>query len=186
MTALRLTGRPVTAIDLVIVRSADRIVRADDTLWVEGPAASQAELRRGLAFAGVGVVEEEAPVPRPDLIQSVGLGLTPAPEPVIEILCLRRLPLAESTGRALGSLTLRRLLPRYRAARHRACRELLRGADELVFWERRAWLTAGALRRSGVRRSFRPIVFDRDALTAPRPGGLASARCGAITRWAFD
>lgn len=186
MTALRLIGRPVTPVDLVLVRSAERIVRVDGTLWVEGPAASRAELRRGLAFAGVGAVEEDAPTPRSDLIQSVGLGLAPAPEPVIEILSLRLLPHAESTGRALGSVTLRRLVPRYRAARHRACRDLLRGADELVCWERRAWLTASALRRSGVRRSFRPIVFDRDALTSPRLGGLASARSGAITQWAFE
>ena len=185
MMSIRLVGRPVADIDLVLVRAADRIVRADGTLWVQGPAESHAALRRGLAIAGVGTVDEEAPAPRPELVQSLGLGLAPASEPAIEILSLRRLPLADSTARALGSSSLRRIVPAYRTARQSACRELLRGTDELAWWERRAWLAARALRLAGVRRSFRPIVFDRGALASPRPGGLVHAREGAITRWAF-
>lgn len=185
MTSLRLLGTPAADIDLVLVRSADRIVRADRTLWVTVAPGSCADLRRRLALAGIGTVEEDAPVPRHDLVQSLGLGLAPASEPAIEILLLRRVPLAESTSRALGARSLRRLVPAYRSPRERACRELLHGTDELAWWERRAWLTAGALRLAEVRRVFRPIVFDRGALASPRPGGLVRARDGSITRWAF-
>jgi len=185
MMSMRLVGTPAAEIDLVLVRAADRIVRADGTLWVHGPADARPRLRRELALAGIGTVDEEAPAPRPELVPSLGLGLAPANEPAIEILSLRRLPLAESTARVLGRRSLRRLLPAYRAARESACRELLRGTDELAWWERRAWLAAGALRLAGVRRSFQPIVFDRAALVSPRPGGVVHAREGAITRWAF-
>lgn len=185
MTSIRLVGGPAADIDLVLVRFADRIVRADRTLWVRVVEGSCADLRRGLALAGVGTVEEDAPAPRLDLVQSLGLGLAPASEPAIEILSLRRMPLAESSARALGARSLRRIVPAYRGAQERACRELLRGTDELAWWERRAWLTAGALRLAEVRRVFRPIVFDRDALASPRPGGIVHAREGSITRWAF-
>lgn len=185
MTSLRLVGAPAADIDLVLVRCADRIVRADRALWVIVAEGSCADLRRRLALAGVGTVDEDAPVPRQDLVQSLGLGLAPASEPAIEILSLRRVPLAEATARALGTRSLRRIIQTYRGPRERACRELLRGTDELAWWERRAWLTAGSLRRAGVRRVFRPIVFDRGALASPRPGGLVRARDGSITRWAF-
>lgn len=185
MTSIRLVGRPAADIDLVLVRAADRIVRADGKLWVHGAAESHAALRRELALAGVGTVDEEAPAPRPELVPSLGVGLAPANEPAIEILSLRLLPLAESTARVLGRRSLRLLLPAYRAERESACRELLRGTDELAWWERRAWLAVGALRLAGVRCSFRPIVFDRAALASPRPGGVVHAREGAITRWAF-
>lgn len=185
MTTIRLVGRPVADLDLVLARAADRIVRSDGTVWVEGAPKSHDALRRGLALAGVGAVEEEAPAPRSDLVQSLGLGLEPASEPAIEILTIRLLALGESTDRALGSRVLRRIIPQYRVAREGACRELLRGGAEIVWWERRAWLAAAALRRAEVRRSFRPIVFDRGALASPRQGGLLWARGGALTRWAF-
>ena len=185
MMSLRLVGRPVVDLDLVLVRTVDRIVRADGTLWVQVAAGSRAALRRELALAGVGSVDEEAPAPRPELVPSLGLDLAPANEPAIEILSLRRLPLAEATARVLGRRSLRSVLPAYRLSREGACRELLRGTDELAWWERRAWVAASALRLAGVRRSFRPIVFDRAALASPRPGGLVHAREGAITRWAF-
>ncbi len=185
MTSLRLLGRPLTDIDLVLIRAAQRIVRADGCLWVQGAAEARAALRRGLAHAGIDTADEEAPAPRPGLVQAVGVGLAAASEPAIEVLSLRPLPLGESSAHALGSRSLRRTLPAYRLARESACRELLRGADELAWWERRAWLAPGDLRLAGVRRSFRPIVFDRAALASARPGGLVHARDGALTRWAF-
>lgn len=182
---IRLVGRPLSDIDLVLFRTADRIVRSDGALWVHAAEASMVALRRELSLAGLGVREEEAPAPRPDLVASLGLGLEPATEPAIEILSLRRMSLADSTARTLGRRSLRRLLPAYRARHEQACRELLRGLDELAWWERRAWLGVGALRLAAVRRSFRPIVFDREALASLRFGGVVHARDGAISRWAF-
>ena len=185
MTALRLAGRPVVAIDLLLVRTAARLVRSDGTIWIEPIGGSRDALRRGLAFAGVGAFEDEAPAPRPDLVPALGLGLAPASEPAIETLTLRRVPLSEAITRALGSRRVRALWPPCRAVRAAACGELLRETDEQAWWERRAWLPGAAVRLPSVRRSFRPIVFDRAALAAPRPGGLVRARDGAITRWAF-
>ncbi len=185
MMSIRLVGGPAADIDLVLVRAAVRIVRADGMLWLQVAAAARAELRRDLALAGIGIVDEDAPIPRPELVPSLGLDLSPANEPAIEILSLRPLPLAESTARVLGRRSLRRLIPAYRLSRESACRDLLRGMDELAWWERRAWLAPGALRLAGVRRSFRPIVFDRAALASPRPGGVIHTHEGALTRWAF-
>ena len=185
MTALRLAGRPVVPIDLLLVRTAAQLVRSDGTVWVEPSEGSQDALRRGLAFAGLGAFEDEAPAPRPDLVPALGSSLVPASEPAIETLTLRRVPLSEAMARALGSRGVRAIWPPYRAERAAACRELLRETDEQAWWERRAWLPGAAVRRLSVRRSFRPIVFDRAALAAPRPGGVLRAREGAITRWAF-
>ena len=185
MSAVRLTGRPVGAIDLLLVRTAMRLVRSDGTVWVEPVEGARDALRRGLAFAGVAAVDEDPPVPRPDLVPALGSSLEPASEPAVETLTLRRVPLSEGVARALGSRSFRTLWSPYRAARAAACRELLRETDEQARWERRAWLPGPAVRLQAVRRSFRPIVFDRAALAAPRPGGVLRARDGAITRWAF-
>ena len=185
MTALRLAGRPVADIDLLLVRTAVRLVRSDGTVWVEPSEGSRDALRRGLAFAGVGAFDDEAPAPRPDLVPALGSSLAPATEPAIETLTLRRVPLSDAIRRTLGSRGVRALWRPYRAARAAACRQLLRETDEHAWWERRAWLPAPAVRLAAVRRSFRPIVFDRAALAAPRPGGVLRARDGAITCWAF-
>ena len=185
MTTLRLIGRPVAPIDLILVRSAERIVRSNGALWVEATAGPCDALRRGLAFAGLGAVEDEAPAPRPDLVPSIGSTLVPAAEPAIEALTLRYLELAESTKRVLGQQWLRAVWPAYRTARRVACRDVLHERDALALWERRAWLAPGAVRLAAVRRTFRPIVFDRAALGDLRPSGLLHARDGEITRWAF-
>lgn len=185
MRALRLAGRPVVPIDLLLARTAERVVRSDRTVWVLPHAGTRDALHRGLAYAGVGTSEEELPVPRADLVPALGSDLLPASEPALEALALRRLTLGESTRRALGRRWLRPVWPGQRARRRSACRELLRGSDEVVWWERRAWLAPGAIRLAAVRRSFRPIVFDRGALDSMRPGGLLHAAEGAISRWAF-
>ena len=185
MRSLRLVGRPLAPIDLLLARTAERIVRSDATLWVVPLPAAREELRRGLAFVGVCSRDEELPVPRTDLLPALASDLLPATAPAIESLALRRIALAESTRRVLGRRWLRAVWPAYRARRRIACRELLRGSDEVVCWERRAWLVPSAMRLPAVRRSFRPIVFDRAALGSPRPGGLLHAHEGAITRWAF-
>lgn len=185
MRSLRLVGRPVAAIDLLLARTAERVVRSDATLWVIPLDGSRDVLRRGLAFAGVGTCDEDLPVPRADLVPALASDLLPATEPAIEALALRRLALGESTRRALGRRWLRAVWPAYRTRRRVACRALLHGSDEVVWWERRAWLPPGAIRLPAVRRSFRPIVFDRAALDSLRPGGLLHADDGAITRWAF-
>jgi hypothetical protein len=185
MTSLRLVGRPAAAIDLALLRSAARLVRSDGTLWVQAPEGLALELRRDLALAGLGARDDDAPAPGPGLLPTLGLDLIPATVPALEVLTLRRLPLAEAISRSLGRRWLRRAVPSYRAARESRCRELLRGADELAWWERRAWLTHDALRDACGRRSFRPILFDRAALVGPRPGGLVHGRDGVLTRWAF-
>ena len=185
MSSLRLAGRPATCIDLLLARTAARVVRSDGTLWVLPLEGSREVLRRGLAFAGVGTSDEELPVPRPDLVPALASDLLPASEPAIEALALRRVALAESTRQALGRRWLRAVSPAYRRRRRSACRALLRESDEVVWWERRAWLAPGSIRLPAVRRSFRPIVFDRAALDSSRPGGLVHADDGAITRWAF-
>lgn len=183
--ALRLTGRPVVPVDLLLARTAERAVRSDATLWLLPLPGSRDALRRGLALAGVGTCDDDPPVPRADLLPALGSHLRPATEPALETLSLRRLPLGDSTKRVLGRRCLRAVWPAYQARRRMACRELLRGSDELVRWERRAWLAPGAIRLAAVRRSFRPILFDRAALDSARPGGLLHAADGAITRWAF-
>lgn len=186
MTALRLTGRPVRPIDAVLVRAVDRLVRAEGDVWAVPADGSLDVLRRELALAGVATREEAPPAPRPDLVPALGSDLAPAAGAAIEVLTLLRLPLAEATARALGRRWLRAIVPSYRTARVAACRDLLREADAHAWWERRAWLPAGAVRHRDIRRSFRPILFDRAALAAIRPAGLVRARDGALTRWAFD
>ncbi|HEX4744938.1 MAG TPA: hypothetical protein VFW12_09770 [Candidatus Limnocylindria bacterium] len=185
MRSLRLAGRPVAPIDLLLARTAERIVRSDATIWVLPLEGTRDALRRGLAFAGIGASDDDLPVPRADLVPALGSDLSPATEPALDALTLSRLQLAWSTRRALGHPWLRAAWPAYRTRRRVACRALLRGSDEVVRWERRAWLAPGAIRLAAVRRSFRPIVFDRAALDALRPGGVLHADEGAITRWAF-
>ena len=185
MSSLRLVGRPVAPIDLLLARTAERIVRSDGILWVVPLEGSRDALRRGLAFAGVGASDDELPVPRADLVPALASDLCPATEPALEALALSRLELSASTRRALGHRWLRAMSPGYRRRRRTACRALLRGSDDVVRWERRAWLAPGAIRLASVRRSFRPIVFDRAALDSLRPGGMLHADDGAITRWAF-
>jgi len=185
MMALRLVGRPAAPVDLLLVHLAERIVRSDGVVWVEPMAGSADTLRRGLALAGLGTCNDEAPTPRPDLVPSLGSTLAPATEPAIEMVTLRRIELAESTVRLLGHRWLRIVWPAYRNARWSACRDVLREGDALAWWERRAWLAPGAIRLAAVRRSFRPIVFDRAALGSLRPAGPLHTRDAEITRWAF-
>lgn len=184
MISLRVAGSPYEAVDLALIRSAGRLCRAGGSLWISVSPADRALLVRDLALAGIGVVEEEPPPPPNGDEPAIGISLRPVPEASLDVLTLRRIPLSASTSRTLGT-RIARLVPAVRKSRHAECRALLRGVDEQAWWERRAWLPARDLRRAGVRANLAPIVFDRAALTASRPGGVVRASDGAITRWAF-
>ena len=185
MTWSRLTGRPASDIDLAVLRWCGGLARSHGSVWAKVGDEDHAQLRRELALVGIGLVEDAPPGPSPDLVLTLASDLRPTDRAVVETIDLDRLPLEEATRTALGRPVLRRVLHRYRVPRELVCRALLRGRDELAWWDRRAWLPRGCLRDAGVRGSFRPVVFDTEALAAPRRGGLVRASDGAITRWAF-
>lgn len=149
------------------------------------PPTDLVALRRELALAGLGVREEEPPVPQAGQLPAIGMSLAPVGDASLDVLTLRRLPLSAATARVLGA-RISRLVPGVRRRRDDDCRALLREADEHAWWERRAWVSASSLRRREVRSALRPIVFDRSALTGFRAGGIVRARDGAIARWAFE
>lgn len=186
MTAcFRLVGRPATDIDLAVLRWCDGLARSRGSVWVSVAQSDRTQLRRELALAGLGMVEDGRPEPPADHVLTLGADLRPASVPAVETLRLERLPLEEATRKLLGGRLRRRVLRRYRASREVACRAVLRGRDELAWWERRAWLPRSSLRDAGVRGCFRPVLFDSAAHAAPRRGGCVRASDGAITRWAF-
>lgn len=185
MTWVQVHGCPAGPIDRELLRTAARIVRRGSEVWVRALAEDVRPLQRGLALAGLGASLGPAPLPAAGLVPVIGRSLQPVAGPSLDVLILDRVPLAQATRLALGQRIVRRWLPRYRSARHDACRRLLRGSDELAWWERRAWVDPSYLRRAAIRSSFRPILFDADAHTAVRRGGVLHARAGAITAWMF-
>lgn len=185
MISLRLLGRPSGPADLPLLRSASRLCRSGSSVWVAVAEERRAALQRDLAFAGLGVREEEPPLAQPEHVAAIGTALAPVADASLDVLTLRGLPLSVATSRVLGRRIVR-VAPSVRRRRHEACRALLRATDEHASWERRAWVPSASLRRREVRATLRPIVFDRAALTGPRPGGIVRARDGAITRWAFE
>lgn len=148
-------------------------------------ADRHSELRRDLALLGVGLVTEGPPERTADLVLTIARDLQPTRFAAVETVDLERVPLDHATRAVLGRALLRRASWRYRAPREHACRELLRGRDVLAWWERRAWLPADSFRHPRVRACFRPVIFDREAVTTRRRDGLVAASSGAITRWAF-
>lgn len=181
---LRVSGHPAAAVDLAIVRWADGLARCEGSLWIGSADEHVPALRRELLFAGLGTVHDDRPHPAAGLAPAIGVTLDPG-RAALDTISLRPIPLADATRGALGRRLPRQLSAARRRARETACRDLLRGLDATAWWERRAWLAADALRHREVRRRFRPIVFDRAALDAPRPGGVVRAADGALTRWAF-
>lgn len=181
----RLTGHPVGEIDLAILRWCDALTRAGGSVWLSVGPEQHPRLRRDLALVGVGLVAERPPERPVELILAIARDLRPAAWAAVETITLERVPLEDATRTVLGWPLLRRTSRRYRAPRESACRELLRGRDELAWWERRAWLPRDSFRSSAVRARFRPVIFDREAVSAGRRGGLVAASTGAITRWAF-
>ena len=181
----RLTGHPAGEIDLAVLRWCDALTRSDGSVWVSVGPERHPQLRRDLALVGVGLVPERPPERPAELVLTIARDLRPAGWAAIETIALERVPLEEATRTVLGRTLLRRASGRYRAPRERACRELLRGRDELAWWERRAWLPRDSFRSSAVRARFSPVMFDREAVSAGRRGGLVAASTAAITRWAF-
>lgn len=181
----RVTGDPAGGMDLAVLRWCDGLVRSFGAVWVSVVPERHAQLRRDLALVGIGLVPEMPPERPGDLILAIGSDLRPTIWAALETLDLERVALDEATRAVLGRSLLRRLSQRYRAPREHACRELLRGRDELAWWERRAWLPRDSFRHARVRSCFSPVVFDRRAVVASRRGGLVRASDGAITKWAF-
>lgn len=187
MTVLRLEPLGGSHVDraLAAVGSAT-LTRREDGAFVEVAVADVARLVRALAFAGVAASACDADLAAPrGLVPAVGRDLAPLARPLAgtDIVRVRRLTLGEATREVLRR-RLGGLLPAPAPARDRA-RALLRGEDVLLAWTRRAWLTRGVLRAGPVRRSLRPIVFDREALERPDPGGRTFASSGALQRWLF-
>lgn len=181
----RLTGHHAGEIDLAVLRWCDALTRADGSVWASVDPARQPQLRRDLAFVGVGLVPDAPPQRPVELVLAIARDLRPAGRSAVETIALKRIPIEDATRAVLGRPLLRRLSRRYRAPREHACRELLRGRDELAWWERRAWLPRDSFRSADVRGRFRPVIFDHEAATVEQRGGLIAASSGAITRWAF-
>lgn len=185
MACHRLVGRPVADIDLAILRWCGGVVRSRGSIWVSVATADSAQLRRELALCGIGMVEEGHPEPPADHVLTLASDLRPTSVPAVETIRLERLPLDEATREILDGRFRHRVIRRDRVSREAICRALLHGRDGSAWWDRRAWLPRGSLRDAAVRGRFRPVVFDRAALAAPRRAGLVRASDGAITRWAF-
>jgi len=181
----RLTGDRAGGIDLAVLRWCDGLTRSVGSVWVSVAEEQHVHLRRDLALVGVGLVAERPPEQPGDLVLTIARDLRPLGLAGFETIDLERVPLDQATRAVLGRALLRRASERYRAPREHDCRELLRGRDVLAWWERRAWLPRDAFRHADVRACFRPVIFDREAIAARRPGGRVAASTGSITRWAF-
>ena len=186
MITYRVTGSPVRDLDLALAVTSVRVTKRGDALWVTVARERAFAIVRELARCGLRLDRDDAPQPGTGLVPAVGRSLAPLGEPaLIDALVLEPVALAESTA-----TLLRRPWPgRWRGPGHerlRRCRAILHGDDALVSWERRGWLPPAAFRQRNVRAAFRPIVFDRAALSEARPNGRLFASEGRLVRWAFE
>ena len=184
MTLLQL-ARPASdnADDALAAAGDATLIRRADGAYVDVASEDVDALIRALAYAGVHATRCEADlaVP-PTLLPAVGRDLAPlAGSTAHDVVHVRRLTLGLATRELL-----RRTFARGpgEAARDRA-RALLRHDESVIAWSRRAWLTREALRSGAVRRSLRPVVFDRAALDRVELEGRTLATAGRITRWLF-
>ncbi len=186
MTILRLDRRGDGHLDLALAAiDAVTLARTPAGAFAEVPHADVQGLTRALALAGVAAVPCEASLePAPGLHPAAGRDLSPliAGAVALDLVRLRRLPLAESTREALRR-DWHGLRPPSREGRER-CRSLLRGEDAAFAWTRQAWATAAALRTRTVRAVLRPIVFDRAALERASEG-RTYGRDGLLGKWLF-
>jgi len=187
LTVIRLEAFPGASVDRAVadVGSAT-LIRRHDGAFIDVADADAPRAIRALALAGVGADVSVAELVAPSaLLPALGIDLGPLARGLVasDIVLARRLTLGEATRELL-----RRPFGQYGrpalAARETA-RALLRGEDAFLAWERRAWATRDALRTRAVRKSLRPVVFDRGALERAELRGRSLASSGALTRWLF-
>ncbi len=182
---LRLGSRTGDIDSAIAVARSVRLLAAEDALYVEVAPARAAALIRALAYAGIAVADApEAPAPDPTAVPASADRLDPLPRGTraLDVVWIEAVSLAAATRHALGPPILR-WLPPYESRRAR-CRALLRSEEQLLAWERRAWISRADLADPRVRRVVRPIVFDRAALQPQARSHLCRRDSGEISRWA--
>jgi hypothetical protein len=184
VTILRLDPLAGGSVDRAVATvDAVTLVRRSDGAYADVAEADAGRMVRALALAGVRADASDADlaVPRA-LFPALGLDLAPLARGVItfDLVRVQRLTLGQSTRELL-----RRRIGRPSDARAESVRSLLRGEDALLAWMRQAWSPRDALRLRSVRRSLRPIVFDRGALERADLAHRTLASTGALTRWLF-
>ena len=187
MTVLRLDPLPGARIDRAIATvETAALVRRADGAYLDVSAPDVAPVVRALAFAGIdaAVSEVDLALPR-GLLPAVGRDLAPLMRGLVacDVVRVRRLTLAQATRELLGRPFAG--LRRPREAARKSARGLLRDDDALLAWARRAWATRDALRTRAVRRSLRPVIFDRSAVDRADLDGRTLASAGALTHWLF-
>jgi hypothetical protein len=162
------------------------LARRDGGAYVEVEPAAVSRLVRALAFGGIAATQCVADLgPRDGLIAAIGRDLTPLPAALVplDVVRVRRVALGPATREILRR-RLFGLLPAAPSARLR-CRSLLRDASVMLLWGRHAWASRAALRSLEVRRSLRPVVFDRDALDRAELPGRTTSADDDLARWLF-
>lgn len=162
------------------------LARRDGGAYVEVPVAVVSRLVRALAYGGIAAEPCDADLTAPPgLIAAIGSDLAPLPAGLvaIDVVRVRRVPLGPATREVLRR-RFAGLLPAAASARVR-CRALLRGESVMLAWGRQAWASRAALRSPGVRRSLRPVVFDREATRRTDLAGRTSSRDEELARWLF-
>jgi hypothetical protein len=185
--ALRLIPIAGRAVDLAALARALRLFRRRDHVWIDVAGEEVTSLKRDLALLGIATEAFAPPTERgPGWLPAVGRSLEPLVAEWDAIDVVRAVPLdpGSASARVLGS-PWSRLIRTLRDRRRDRCRALLRREDALLRWERRAWVPPEALRDPRVRRTLRPIVFDRAASREARPGGCLFVSDRALERWAF-
>ncbi len=155
-----------------------RLARTDAAVFLGCSAELADDARVLLVRAGVrSEIREAMPGPPRHLIPARAEHLEPVPHSgALDTLELRVL----GTGEAAARLRPRRLFHRRRGDVDRV-RAILRGEDHLIGWRRVLWADRALLRGRSLR-GFRPVVFDRDAVSRGVER-LTLARAGALDRW---
>jgi hypothetical protein len=187
VTILRLEALVGASVDRAIAAvETATLMRRPDGAFMEVPDAQIGLVLRGLAFAGVRAEmgEVDLAVSRA-LLPAVGRDLSPLAKGLVacDVVRVRRLTLGQATRELLRRPALG--LGRPGEPARTSARALLRCEDALLAWARQAWATRDALRTRAVRRSLRPVIFDREALTRADLRGRTLASAGALTRWLF-
>jgi len=180
---LRLWSRD-GAIDAAVAAARSvRLIAAGDALYADVASVRAPAFVRALAYAGI-AADPVTDVPEPDrsAVPAIAERLDPLPPGIgaLDVLWVEAVPLAVATRRSLGPRIVRWLRGDARRSR---CRELLRGNEQLLAWERRAWISRAAIGDPRVRRVIRPIVFERVAMEPLQRSHLCRRESGEISRW---
>lgn len=182
---LRLGSRDGDIDAAVAASRSVRLLATEDALYADVAPARVPAFIRALAYAGIAAADApDAPVPDGVAVPVIADRLDPIPHGIraLDVVWVDVVPLAVATRRALGPRITRWIPPR--DARLTRCRALLRGVEQLLAWERRAWVARADLADPRVRRVVRPIVFDRVVLEPKARSHLCRRESGEISRWA--